>query len=122
MFETAVRMKLRWNHKGICTVEDLWDLPLKSLDSIFKELNAQAKTQKEESLLDTKSSEDKVLDLKIEIVKHIVAVKLNEKKAKEERFERLEKKKKLLEIIAEKQDEELKNMPLDDLKKLVDEM
>src|SRR5574343_149516 len=109
MFEKAVRMKLRWNYKGVCTVEDLWDLPLKSLDSIFKELNAKHKTQKEESLLSNKSSEDKTLELQIAIVRHIVEVKLAEKEAREQRAEKAEKKQRLLEIIAKKQDEELEN-------------
>lgn len=122
MFEKATRLKLRFNYKGVCTVEDLWDLSLKNLDSMFKELNSQLKTQKEESLLDTKSNEDTVLELKIAIIKHIVEVKLNENKAKTERLEKVARKQKLLEIIAEKQDEQLKNMSLDDLTKLVDEL
>jgi len=119
MFEKAVRLKLRFNHKGLCTVEDLWDLPLKSLDSIFKKLNAEMKTQKEESLLETKSAEDAILDLKVAIIMHIVRVKLQERKAREEKKEKAAKKEKLLAIIAEKQDEAYRGMSIEDLTNLV---
>lgn len=119
MFEKAARLKLRFNHKGLCTVEDLWDLPLRPLDSIFKELNAQLKTQNEESLLDTKSHENEILDLQIGIVRHVVEVRLNEKKIRENEVERAAKKEKLLGIIAEKQDASLYDMSIEDLTNLV---
>src|SRR3989337_2369182 len=117
MFEKAARLKLRFNYRGLCSVEDLWDLPVKALDSVFKELNAESKTQKEESLLKEKSQADEILDLKIAIVRHVVEVLLQEKEARE----RHARKQKLLGIIEDKQDAELRDMPIDELKKLVDE-
>jgi hypothetical protein len=122
MFEKAVRLKLRFTHKGLCTVEDLWDLPLDSLDRIFKELNTKLKTQKEESLLETRSKEDEIFDLKISIVKHIVEVRLSEQKARTDLAAKLAKKQNLLGIIAEKQDNALRDMSVDELTKLVDEL
>jgi hypothetical protein len=122
MFEKAVRLKLRFTHKGLCTVEDLWDIPLESLDRIFKDLNIKLKTQKEESLLETRSKEDEILDLKIAIVKHIVEVRLSEQKARKDLADKLAKKQKLLGIIAEKQDSELRDLSVDELTKLVDEL
>jgi hypothetical protein len=122
MFEKAVRLKLRFTHKGLCTVEDLWDIPLESLDRIFKELNTKLKTQKEESLLATRSKEEEILDLKISIVKHIVEVRLSEQKARKDLAAKLSKKQNLLGIIAEKQDNALRDMSVDDLTKLVDEL
>ena len=92
MFEKAVRLKLRFNHKGLCTVEDLWDISLESLDRIFKDLNIKLKTQKEESLLETRSKEDEILDLKISIVKHIVEVRLSEQKARKDLAAKLDEK------------------------------
>ena len=77
MFEKAARLKLRF--KSSLSVEDLWDLSPNALDAIFKDLNAQTKVRKEESLLDYRSTEDTIVDLKIDIVKHIVSVKLEEK-------------------------------------------
>lgn len=122
MFEKAVRLKLRFPHKGLCTVEDLWDIPLESLDRIFKDLNIKLKTQKEESLLEKRSKEDEILDLKISIVKHIVEVRLAEQKARKELADKLMKKQKVLGIIAEKQDDALRDMSVDELTKLVDEL
>jgi hypothetical protein len=122
MFEKATRMKLRFTHKGLCTVEDLWDIPLEALDRIFKDLNIKIKAQKEESLLETRSKEDEILDLKIAIVKHIVEVRLSEQKARKDIAAKSEKKQKLLGIIAEKQDNALRDLSVDELTKLVDEL
>jgi len=122
MFEKASRLKLRFSHKGLCTVEDLWDLPLTQLDTIFKGLNARAKAQKEESLLNEKTQEDEILDLQIAIVRHVVTVRLAERKTREDEVERAAKKQKLLGIIAEKQDASLKDMSVEDLTKLVNEL
>ncbi|MFW6242985.1 MAG: hypothetical protein ACOC2W_02405 [bacterium] len=122
MFEKATRMKLRFNQKGICSVEDLWDLPLNSLDSIFKELNAKIKEQKEESLLNQRTKESEILDLKINIVKYIVNVRLQEQKERENKLAKESQKKKLLEIIAEKQDKQLYEKNITELNKMVEEL
>jgi hypothetical protein len=119
MFEKASRLKVRFNHKGLCSVEDLWDLPLKSLDTIFKGLNAQNKTQKEESLLDTRSQEDDLLALQISIVKYIVGVRLQEQKAREDAAARSVQKQKILGVISKKQDMALEGMSVEELTKLV---
>lgn len=122
MFEKAVRMKLRFNYKGLCSVEDLWDLPVTALDSIYKELNKKAKTEKEESLLDKRTKADDLLDLQIGIVKHIVKTKLKEQEDRENAAMKREKKQKLLNIMAEKQDKALYDMPLEDLEKMVNDL
>jgi len=118
MFEKAARLKLRFNYKGLCTVEDLWDLPLRSLDFLFKDLNSTLKAQKEESLLEVKSSEDEITELKIAIIKHIVLTRQQEQKQKAAEAEIISKKQKILEIIAAKQDAGLQDMSLEDLNKL----
>ena len=41
MFEKAVKGKYRFPYKGQIAVEDLYDLPLGSLDTVFKTLNAE---------------------------------------------------------------------------------
>ena len=83
LFETATRNKMRFPFRGMISVEDLWDLSLTNLDSVFKTLNAEAKKSEEESLLETKSKENEELSNKIEIVKYIVNIKLEEKKTRE---------------------------------------
>ena len=39
IFETGSRLKVRFDYKGVCVVEDLWDIPLEAADNIFKELS-----------------------------------------------------------------------------------
>ena len=43
MFEIAVRSKMRFPFKGQIFVEDLWDLDVNALDSVFKSLNIKVK-------------------------------------------------------------------------------
>lgn len=119
IFEQATRMKVRFNHKGICSVEDLWDMPLSAIDAIFKGLNQESKAQSEESLLETKTAANADLDLKIAIVKHVVKTRLEEKAIQEQAKSNADRKNTILGIIAEKQNESLRNMSIDELTKLV---
>ena len=119
MFEIATRTKMRFPFKGLVSVEDLWDLSVKDLDSIFKTLNAQVKKSQEESLLATKTKEDETLAIQIEIVKHIVKTKLNEAETAKQSKELKEKKQKIMEIIAAKQDESLHNASVEELQAML---
>lgn len=119
MFEIATKNKFRFPYKGSVTVEDLWDLSLEQLDSIFKVLNKKAKDSQEESLLSTKSNEDKMLDIQIEIVKYIVNIKKNEIAERLLEKERKEKNQRIMEIIADKEDKALHEMSIDDLRKMI---
>lgn len=122
IFEYATRNKVRFSFRGLISVEDLWDLSLTNLDSIYKELNKQSKQSEEESLLNIKTQEDELLNVQIDIVKHIVSVKLAEKEAREKASAKKAQKQKIMSIIAAKQDEALQNSSIDDLKKMLDEL
>lgn len=122
IFEYATRNKVRFSFRGMISVEDLWDLSLTNLDSIYKELNKQSKQSEEESLLNIKTQEDELLNVQIEIVKHIVSVKLTEKEAREKASAKKAQKQKIMSIIAAKQDEALQNSSIDDLQKMLDEL
>lgn len=122
MFIKASREKMRFPYKGLATVEDLWDLPVTELDKIYKSLNTKAKQAQEESLLEVKTSEDEELTAQIEIIKYIVSVKLEEKKAAEMARERKEQKQKIMSILASKQDEALHGKSIEELEKMLDEL
>lgn len=122
MFEVATRTKMRFPFKGMISVEDLWDLSVQNLDKVFKTLNSQRKEVQEESLLDTKSSEDERLETQIEIVKYIVNVKLEEQVARAKAAENREKKQKIMALMAKKDDEAMENMSREELQKLLDEL
>ena len=122
MFEVAVRNKFRYPYKGVIATEDLWDLPVQQLDGIFKTLKSQEKKAQEESLLDTRTPEDEILTAKIEIIKYIVNTKLEEAQQAEHAKELSDQKQKILNILAEKQDEDLRNKTPEELKAMLEQL
>jgi len=122
IFEMATRSQFRFAFKGMISVEDLWQLSPRELDSIFKSLNSELKKVKEESLLEVKSMEDQILDTKIEIVKHIFNVKQEEEQLRLNEKQNKEKKQKLMAILANKQDQDLLNMSAEEIQKMINEL
>lgn len=122
LFINATRNNYQFPFRGMIDVIDLWDLSLTNLDSVFKTLNAEVKKSEEESLLNTKSKEDEEISNKIEIVKYIVSVKLDEKKKREDAKKNAEMRQRLLEIKAKRQDAALENMSDEDLDKALAEL
>lgn len=122
IFEIATRHKYRFVFKGYISCEDAWDLSVDDLDTIFKALNAEKKTTNEESLLTVKTKENEELNIKIEIIKHIVSVKLEDEKARVKGVERKQQKEKILHILAKKQDESLENKPMEELIQMLDSL
>ena len=119
IFKYAVKNKLRFNYKGVCTVEDLYDIPLSGLDKMYGELKKQQKNFGEDSLLNKKSSEEKEIGIKIEIVESIVADRLADiEKAKKVQQTR-ERNRRIAQIIADKEDAALNDMSLEDLKAML---
>ena len=73
MFEKASRLKLRFRaQSGSITAEDLWDLSLTQLDNIAVFLNRELRGT-EDSFLETRK--DQTLELRFNIVKHVLDVK-----------------------------------------------
>ena len=122
MFEVAVRNKFRFPFKGVISVEDLWDLSVQQLDSIFKTLKSQEQKAQEESLLDTRTPEDEALKTKIEIIRYIVTVKLDEAKQAERAKENRDQKQKILGILAEKQDADLRSKTPEELQAMLNQL
>ena len=122
IFEMAVREKIRFPFKGIINVEDVWDLGLKDLDSIFKNLNSQLKQAKEESLLNVRTKQDEEIDMKIEIIKYVVKIKLEEENLRLKVKEQKEKKQKIMEILSTKQDVDLQNKSVEELQNMLNEL
>jgi hypothetical protein len=126
MFEKASRMKLRFDTAvGAITVEDLWDLPLTSnrttsLDDVARSLHQQIKDETEVSFVTTASTASAKLQLGFDIVKHIIDVRLAEREAETVRAQNREKKQKLLSLIAEKEDEGLKQSSVEELRAMAE--
>ena len=88
MFEQAARLKLRFavGTRVNLTVENLWDLPLTNvkggdLDHIAIELQEKLSTNEKSFVVQqSKSKETQVNQLKFDIVKYIIDVRLEEQK------------------------------------------
>jgi hypothetical protein len=121
MFEKAARMKLRFSYKGQITVEDLWDLSAEKLDGIYRTLRVKQRDSLQESLLKPIPG-DEALNLRVDIVKHIVQVKLQEALAKRERAQMIAKGRRIATILAEKRDQSLRDKSEEELVKLLEEL
>jgi hypothetical protein len=133
MFAKASRIKLRFDSsKGQLAVEDLWDLPLTSdagkvnLDDIARELHKQIKDGEEVSFVKKASSDSQktaaafaVKQLKFNIIKYIIDVRVAENEAAQLARANREQKQKILKFIAEKQDGDLRNKSEADLQAML---
>ena len=110
IFEVAVRQKWRFgSNRGQLSVEQLWDVPLRSKDGF--DLNAVAvaaslivREAADESFVEAvRTAEQGRAETVLEIVKHVIAVKLAEEEAAQDRITRRAEKNRLLEALAQKQ-------------------
>lgn len=122
IFEIATMEKYRFQYKGQITTEDLWDLSPSQLDTIYKALNAEKKVTEEDSLLGHRTREEQTLLNKIELVKHVFEAKQAEAEAKKQKAVNNEKKRRIMELIASKEDAALGEKSVDDLKKMLAEL
>lgn len=121
IYKFAAQKKLKFPFKGTISTEDLFDLKLEDLDSIYKTLSKQAKANEEDSLMSTQSKEDTELSVKIEIVKDIFAQKQSEIQSRKEAADKKAYNQKIAAIIAEKEDAELHNKSVDELRSMMQE-
>ena len=120
LFEVATRAKYRYPYNGMISTEDLWDLPVEKLDGIYKKLSKEKKTGEEDSLLSPATKDTSLVD-RIEIVKAVVAYKLDMAARAEKAAETKRKNQRIMELIAEKQDEKLKSLSVEELEKMLTE-
>lgn len=127
IFEQASRAKLRYEtSRGLMTVENLWELPLTSkvvdkpnLDAIALELYQQIEAQGTTSFVKAKKK-DEILQLKFDIVKHIIETVQAENDAKLAENGKQAKRAHLDRLIEQAEDEELKKLSPAELKKMRD--
>lgn len=125
-FIKASRLKLRFSvGRGDVSVEDLWDLSLNSLDTVAKAVNKQLKQEDgEESFIPT-ANKRKVAthnDLRLEILKYIIGVKVEEQNASKARAEKVARLSQLRELAANKQLEAFAAQSLEDVEKQIAEL
>lgn len=129
IFEQAARLAIRFETpQGNATVEDLFNMHLTSntgranLDDIAKGLHKELHDSAEiASFVDpTKSGANDLLQLKFDVVKHVIDVRVAERTKALDAAKRREEKQKILAIMAEKKDEALKGKSLEELQALVE--
>jgi hypothetical protein len=109
---------------GLCSVEDLWQMRVEQLDIIYKDLRRDQRETEEDTLLDTETSgsPSELLQLQIDVVKHIVEVKQLEAKVVKDAILRSKKRSRLLSILADKEDAELQGKSTEEIKALIEEL
>lgn len=126
LFAFATRSKIRFTStKGELSVEQLWDVPLRSrdgfdLDSIAKAANSKLKDATEESFVNTgKTVAHELAEVRLEVIKHVIATKLAEENAAKKRATAKAEKERLLQVLAEKQQGALSTLTEQELQKRI---
>ena len=126
LFEMAAQFKFRYPYKGMITTEDLFDLTPTALDQVYKNLNKELKAIDNDSLIASRAADEGVaaneLKNKIEIVKYIFHQKQMAADMARMAAENAERKRHILDILAQKQDASLHNMSEEDLRKMLADM
>jgi len=119
-FKLASQLKLRFQtNKGLLSSEQLWDLTLSELDDLAVKFENEYKESGKKSFLVKRTNKDVVSKLKFDITLDILQTKVDESEAESKRLENKAHNAKILSLIAEKQNEELKTKSISDLKKLL---
>lgn len=122
LFENATRNKYRYlTTRGFVTTEDLWDLSLQELDRTAIQLNREIKTTQEESFL-AKNTTDTTLVERLEVLKTIITYKQNQEENRRQEALKKVQREKLLELIDQKQNQELSQLSVEELKARVNQL
>lgn len=128
-FEYATRYKLHFaTTRGDINVEQLWDVPLRSRDDfnlnmVAKAISRALKDATEESFVEVRRTMYlTALETNLEIVKHIIEVKLKEEELVKKRADNRIEREKLLAILAEKQTGKLSALTEEEIKKRIESL
>jgi hypothetical protein len=119
-YKIATKLKLRFNTtKGQLSTEQLWDLSLTELDNLAVRLEQEAKEGNQKSFLSKKTEEDKISKLRFDIALDILQSKVEEMEALQNAQATKEHNEKILSLIANKQDSELAEKSVEELKEML---
>lgn len=127
MYKIASRKKLRiQTNKGMLSVEQLWDLSKEDIGELAKSIRKRINDQKGvtgDSELDflkpSAQTEETIDELTFRILKDIYTTKQAEEDKAHRRAAARENNRKILELIAKKQDQELENKSIEELEKML---
>jgi hypothetical protein len=119
-YKLASQLKLRFQtNRGLLTTEQLWDLSLTELDTLTVDLEKATKEGASKSFLVEKTEDDKIAKLLFDIAYDVLTTRIEEQKALQEAKSNKKHNERILSLIANKQDSELAEKSVDELKKLL---
>lgn len=124
IFTAAAKEKVRFEFRGIITVEDLWDLSMADLDELFRSINGELKTQGGDGLIKDATMTDytKNLQLQADLVRFVFEDKQADIDAAKAKAVLREKKKRILALIAKKQDDALADKSIGELTVMLEDL
>lgn len=126
LFEIAVCDKYRFDTvRGSLSIEQLQDAPLRSsdgysLNDVAKDLNSKIKAAGDEDFVSKKTEVDRELQNKFELVKLLIATRIQEEENELNLASKSAEKKRLLGFLAQKQDEALGNLSAEEIQAKID--
>ena len=119
----ALKHKYRFEYKGLINIEDLFDLRLQDLDQIYKNLKKDENDLQADSLLDaSKNPLKREIENKIQIVKTVFEIKETEIENIKIALANKAKRDRILAIIENKQDQELSEKSIEELREIYDSL
>jgi len=123
IFETAARKKLRFtSNQGELTTEQIWELAVTSVDSLAQGVAAELEAVSKKSFIPkpmtaAQITKKEALELRLEILKHVITTKLAEEEARKAETTRNSRRQKILEALSDKEDDEYKTKSKEELLK-----
>lgn len=115
----CLKNKFRFEFKGFISAEDLFDLTLADLDTIYKSLKKEELDLQGDSLLDNdENPKVREVEVKIEVVKAIFDMKKADIARAERALANKAQKDKILAIIEDKENQELSEKSIDELREI----
>lgn len=123
MWLEALQKRLRFEFKGLISTEDLFDLDMSSLDIIYQKLSKELREISGDSLLDNERADEIAwVQLKLDVVKHVFDIKKAEAEALRQKIANAEEKQRIMHIINEKENAELANLSINELKEKLNDL
>lgn len=120
MYKGALQKKLRFKtNKGMITTEDLFDLSLQNLNTLAIMLDKKISEAPKKSFIEELPAKENDDELRFNIVKDVINIKLKARKDNIDKAQANAQKKRILEILAKRNDEELEKKSTEELRAMI---
>lgn len=120
MYKEALQKKLRFKtNKGMITTENLFDLSLQNLNTLAIMLDKKISEAPKKSFIEELPAEENDDELRFSIVKDVINIKLKARKDNIDKAQADAQKKRILGILAKRNDEELEKKSTEELRAML---